>query len=114
MSTKFLLIAIMFYAISVHCQNFVEVTKSSGGQTINLSNDEVLEIKLHCQPSTGFGWYITEIDTNVIKQNGNTIFIADTNNINNIMIGQAGTVLIRFIVASQGTSVLTLRYMKSA
>ena len=36
----------MFYAYNVHCQNFVEATKSSGGQTINLDTSQV-PVRLH-------------------------------------------------------------------
>ncbi len=112
MRTKILLFSFIFYSFSLHCQIFIEVTVSNRGQTINFDSSQVLEIKLPCQPSTGYGWYIIEIDTSVIKQIGNWDFIPDTNNINNIMVGQPGTEVIRFIGVSQGTSELTLEYKR--
>ena len=42
--------------------------------------DQVLEIKLPCQPSTGYGWYPTAINKGVIKQTGDWDFLPDNNN----------------------------------
>jgi predicted secreted protein len=61
-------------AFSVHGQNFVDVTKSNSGQTINLTTNQVLEVKLPCNPSSGYGWYATSVDAGkvaIIQQIGN-------------------------------------------
>ena len=94
MRTKILLISFILYSFSLQSQNFVEVTPNNKGQTLNLGTDQVLEIKLQSNPSKGYGWYVTEINTGMIKQMGNWDFIPNSNN--NI-VGQSGTLIIRFI-----------------
>ena len=84
--TCFLLIVTILSGLSAYCQNFIGVTKSNEGQTINLANDQVLEIKLPCNPSTGYGWYPTSINKDVITQTGDWDFIPDKNN---GIVGQA-------------------------
>lgn len=107
--TCFLLIVTILSGLSAYCQNFVGVTKINEGQTIKLSNEQVLEIKLPCNPSTGFAWYPTLINTNVIKQTGDWDFISDQSS---GIVGKPGTEIIRFIGVSEGTSELRLEYRR--
>ncbi|MFA5780879.1 MAG: C1 family peptidase [Bacteroidales bacterium] len=114
------LIAIVsiLFANSIYGQNFVDVTKSNNGQTINLSTDQVLEVKLPRISSAGYTWCesITSTDKTIqqsIAQIGNGDFIPDAGsgtfiNKKGRMVGQSGTQILRYVGASQGTTVLTL------
>ena len=110
MRNNLLLIISIFFTLSLNCQNFVGITKSNDGQTIILNKEDVLEIKLPCQPSTGYGWYPVSIEKSAIKQTGDWEFTSDQ--INDGIVGQPGTEIIRFIGVSQGTSELTLEYKR--
>ena len=107
------LIFISFFSIlliyNLNGQNFLEVTQSSSGQTVNLSDDQVLEIKLPGNPSSGYSWYASDLSKGVIKQIGSRDFIPDPSN--NI-VGQSGTEIIRFVGLSQGVSNLTIEYKR--
>jgi C1A family cysteine protease len=109
MRANLLLLISLFFAISLHCQNFVGVSRSEGGQTIILYNDQVLEIKLPCQPSTGYAWYATDINKEVITRTGDWDFISEEMS---GKVGQAGTEIIRFTGVSEGTTELTLEYKR--
>ena len=110
MKIIYLLFVSMLYTYCVHAQTFVDASKNNNGQTINLTSEQVLNINLLCQPSTGYGWYIVNADSSVIKQIGNWSFIPDSANNNNHMVGLPGTAVIRFIGTSQGTAELKLEY----
>jgi len=58
------LIFALLFTISIYGQNFVRVTKSNSGQTIKISKDQVLEVSLPSQPSTGYGWYVVNTENN--------------------------------------------------
>jgi PKD repeat protein/predicted secreted protein len=98
---------------SVHGQNFVEITKSNYGQTINLTTNQVLEVKLPCNPSSGYGWYATSVDVGkgaIIQQIGDWEFVPDPNS---GKVGQSGTQITRFIGGSQGSAEITMEYKRS-
>ncbi|HBX50873.1 MAG TPA: hypothetical protein DEH02_07380 [Bacteroidales bacterium] len=109
MKKKLFLLAflVFLFAYSISSQNFIEVTMSNTRQTIHLNSNQILEIKLPATPSTGYNWYITNMDKGVITQIGTDEFVPDPNS---RMIGQHGTRIIRFAGVSQGTSELTLEY----
>src|SRR3989339_1832540 len=102
-----LTIITVLFVFSVNGQDFLELTQSNSGQTIHLNNNQIIYIKLPATPSTGYNWYITNMDKGVITQIGTDEFVPDPNS---RMIGQHGTRIIRFAGVSQGTSELTLEY----
>ncbi len=52
----FVTILAVLFTNSIYSQNFVKATRSNAGQTISLATDQVLEISLPRNPSTGYGW----------------------------------------------------------
>lgn len=109
MRRNLLLIVAILFTVNAWCQNFVGLTRNSEGQTIILNNDQVLEIKLPCQPSTGYGWYPTTLNKDVIAQAGDWEFVSSQAS---KMVGQQGTGIFRFIGLSKGTSELTFEYKR--
>ena len=103
---------------STYAQNFIKVTRTNDEQTINLSNNQILEIQLPRQASTGYVWCEAKNATGktipkTVEQIGNSDFICDPFPANLIikkgrMVGGSGTQLIRYVGASQGTTLLTL------
>jgi PKD repeat protein/predicted secreted protein len=93
-------------------QNFVQITKSNSGQTIVLDTNQVLEIGLPSNPSTGYGWYEASVNNKNIEtivQTGDWEFIPYSNS---EMVGQPGDQIIRFIGVSQGNTILKLEYKR--
>ncbi|HNW97665.1 MAG TPA: C1 family peptidase [Bacteroidales bacterium] len=108
---KFLLFANLFvqlFALNIFGQNFKEVKKTDYGQTVSLTSEQVLEIKLPSNPSTGYGWYPINLKTNIVKQVGNWEFIPD----NAGLEGTPGTQITRFVGVSKGTAELLLAYKR--
>jgi len=103
----------LLFASGAYSQNFIKVTKSNQGQTINLAPDQVLEISLPCNPSTGFGWYAASTTVNksleTVAQAGNWEFIPYSKD---KIAGQPGDQVIRFIGVSSGTTNLRLEYKR--
>ena len=105
---------VVLMAINSNGQNFVKVSKSEAGQTINLSTDQVLEIKLPRKSSTGYTWYLSVNEDktiqNSITQIGDDEFVLDSHGKlkGRKMVGGSGTQIIRYIGSSQGTTVLKL------
>jgi len=105
-----LVIFAVLFVFSTQGQNFVQVTKTNAGQTINLSNDQVLEVQLPKRPSNGYTWVesTTSADKAIqktIAQIGDGEFIHDASSIT--FKGGYGTQIIRYIGTSQGTTILT-------
>ncbi len=95
--------------LSIGGLDIITVTLADSGQVINLPNNYLLQVKLPCNPSTGFGWYVTDIDHNVLTQAGNWDFLPDSTG---SKVGQWGTETIRFTGVSTGTSALKLGYKR--
>jgi len=124
MKNQLLLIVtmIMLFANCIYGQNFVPVTRSNSGQSIQLSKDQVLEVRLPSQPSTGYGWYVVNTSNNnelykkenvnngIIKQIGNREFVSDEKSID--IVGAPGTQVLRFVGVSKGTTDLKLVYVR--
>jgi PKD repeat protein/predicted secreted protein len=99
-------------------QNFIKVTRTNQEQTINLSNDQVLEIQLPRKASTGYVWCeSTNSEDKTIQKSitqiGESDFIHDpvpaaVGNRKGIMAGRSGIQVMRYVGAAQGTTVLTL------
>jgi len=109
---KLFIFNLLFVLISFYLQgqDFVKVTKSNATQLVNLTTNQVLEIKLPCNPSTGYGWYVADDKTpNVVTQFGDWEFVPY---INNVIDGQPGDQIIRFVGVSQGTFSLILEYKR--
>jgi C1A family cysteine protease len=94
---------------SAYAQKFVRLTQANAQQTIQVAQDQVVEIKLPSQPSTGYGWYIKNKNkiSNVVEQVGTWNFVPDNTN---SAPGGTGSQIIRFTALSQGSTDLELVY----
>jgi inhibitor of cysteine peptidase len=95
---------------SASAQNFVNLTKSDTGKTINLDTSLVLVITLPANPTTGYGWMVSTIDSTIIVQTGEREFVKDTSI---KRMGQPGKQVLRFVGVSQGTANLQLQYKRA-
>jgi inhibitor of cysteine peptidase len=80
----------------------------SGGE-VEVKKGQVLVISLESNPSTGYGWYVTDIDETMLKQIGEPEFTpADTGDI----VGAAGIEVLRFETTGVGRAYLELGYRR--
>ncbi|MBI3502177.1 MAG: protease inhibitor I42 family protein [Bacteroidetes bacterium] len=110
----FAILATLF-AFSGQAGNFVQVTQSNSGQSVQIAANQVLEIQLPRRPSTGYIW--TEISASVnqaqrsVSKIGEDEWIADpaapVMKNGKHMVGQSGTQIIRYAGTSQGTTTLS-------
>ena len=115
-------IGILFFANSNYGQNFVKVTKSNEGQTINLSSTQVLEVNLPRKAATGYVWCeTTPSDVKSVQKSVSPIgegdFIHDLNPVTKSerkgMTGTSGTQILRYVGTSQGTTTLNFELKRS-
>lgn len=106
---------ILLLAFSSYGQGFVDVTKNNDGQTINLSADKVLEIKLPRISSAGYIWCEVGSAEKSIQRSitaiGDDDFVLDSplgTKDGKLLVGQSGTQIIRYMGASNGTTTLRL------
>lgn len=99
---------------SAFAQGFVQINAEQNGKQVTLSANQVLELRLPCNPSTGYAWYLRNNNNEIIRQadgiieqTGNWEFIADRP-----MAGTPGQQIIRFIGIERGEADLHLAYMQ--
>lgn len=111
----------LFFVFNIQAQNVIKVDRSNERQTIQLNQDQVLEISLARKASTGYGWYESNSITNksvtkAIAQLGDYDFALDPNTGTSIdgnsFVGQSGTQITRFIGANKGITVLRLELIR--
>src|ERR1051325_408084 len=94
-------------------ENFVQVTKSNSGQTVQLASTQVLEVRLPRNPSTGYMWVETDASSKQMNRSvskiGDDEWVSDATVKKNgkTMVGQSGTQIIRYAGAANGTTVLS-------
>jgi C1A family cysteine protease len=102
--------------MNLYGQDFVQINAEQNGKQITISANQVLEVQLPSNPSTGYGWYlrnnnneiIRQVD-GIIEQVGDWEFVS-ANRAQSI--GAPGKQIIRFIGKSSGTTNLNFAYIK--
>lgn len=104
------LCALLLICNGIFAQGFVQATLNNANQTISLTQDQVLEIRLPATPSTGYGWYLKENSSSrLIQQVEQSSFISDDPE---GLDGSSGNQIIRYIPAGKGTSDLEIEYRR--
>ena len=86
-------------------QQTVTLTASDNGKSIELNQDDILEIRLEGNPTTGFMWEIETLETTILKLVGETEFDPDSE-----ATGSGGTVKLSFEAIDTGKTDLKLVY----
>lgn len=82
-----------------------KLTKADNGKTIAVNTGDRIELALDCNPSTGYSWEITALNTAVLKQVNDVAFKASST-----AIGAPGTCTFSFDAIATGASALKLGY----
>jgi inhibitor of cysteine peptidase len=87
----------------------VNINDLNAGETINLKVAQGLTVELPSTPSRGFSWQVTNIDTNVLTQVGQSKFKASS-----AVADSPGVETLTFQAFGPGTTALELGYVSSA
>lgn len=83
------------------------LTMKDSGKTVNLSQGNELEIQLAGNPTTGYGWSVTECDSNIVQPDSKPQYTPDSD-----LMGSGGLYRFIFKAVSTGETALTLAYRR--
>jgi inhibitor of cysteine peptidase len=85
---------------------------SADGTTQELKKGEVMSITLESNPSTGFGWFATSSNPDVLTQMGEPVYQEPKSDSTTPILGAAGMDTFFFQATDIGTATLTLEYKR--
>ncbi len=83
------------------------LTVANNGQPATIHVGGKVVVTLPANPTTGYTWDVGEVDTNILKQVGQTEYNSSSST---PMPGQGGTQTLRFQAVASGTTTLKLIY----
>ena len=90
----------------------LQLSVDADGSTHQLKVGEVMAITLESNPSTGYAWYATSSDPDVMAQMGEAQYQEPEFSPSEPMLGAAGTETLYFTAVGVGTTTLTLDYKR--
>jgi inhibitor of cysteine peptidase len=84
----------------------IALTIAENGGHVNINVGSQIIITLDGNPSTGYTWETKDLDTKVLEQIGDPIFISN----NPGLVGSGGILTLTFKALQTGTTTLTLIY----
>ena len=90
----------------------IEFGAEADGSTQQLKVGEVMAITLESNPSTGYAWYATSSNPDVVAQRGKAKYQKPESNSSERMLGASGTETIYFTADAVGTATLTLDHKR--
>jgi inhibitor of cysteine peptidase len=82
------------------------------GTTQQLQIGDVMAITLESNPSTGYAWFATSSNPDVLAQMGEAQYQAPKSSSSTPIVGAAGTETLYFTASRAGTATLTLDYKR--
>lgn len=65
----YLVVVLISYSfMNANAQNFVQINKDQNGQQVTIASDQVLEVQLPFNPSTGYAWYLRNDNNEIVRQ----------------------------------------------
>ena len=90
----------------------LQLDASADGTTQKLNKGEIMSITLDSNPSTGYGWFATSSNQEVLAQMGAPQVIEPQATSGTPIVGAGGTEILFFGATGTGTVTLTLEYKK--
>jgi inhibitor of cysteine peptidase len=90
----------------------MQLDASVDGTKQQLKVDDVMAITLESNPSTGFGWFATSSDPNIVAQAGEALYQERQSSSTTPVVGAAGTETLYFQALKAGTATLILDYKR--
>lgn len=95
-------------SVSAEGVTVVNVTEADNGKVISLDSNSLLVLNLQSNPSTGYSWQIEGLDQKVLRQAGDSEFMAESK-----LLGAPATQVLRFQGVSAGMTQLNLMYRRT-
>ena len=95
-------------ACSGKSTNLITADDASAGSTIEMRVGDKLDVKLEGNPTTGYNWTIESVDSQIIKQLGESEFKQNKQSQN--LVGAGGSIIHHFEAIKSGQTQLKLIY----
>ncbi len=86
----------------------VALRAEDAGKEVTLQVGEKIQVTLDSNPTTGYQWDVEDVDESVLKQQGDSVYRAETSNPN--IVGSGGEETFTFEAVGTGTTTLKLIY----
>jgi inhibitor of cysteine peptidase len=90
----------------------LDLDAGADGTTQQLAKGEVLTITLESNPSTGYSWFATVSNPDVLSQMGEPEYIEPTQSSSTMIVGASGTETFLFQGTDTGSATITLDYKR--
>ena len=90
--------------------NSTHITEVDNGKQITIKSGDEFTLTLDSNPTTGYSWQVTEIDTTILVQEGDPEYKQSSGTEG--LVGAGGTETFRFKGAGTGAATLELGYMR--
>ena len=84
------------------------VNAPADGKVIEVGVGDVLVVELAGNPTTGYNWYVTDVDASILQMQGEPEFAADSS-----AIGSGGVLALSFKAQAAGETTLSLAYQRA-
>ena len=102
------LAAIAIGMIVIPGQSTVDIGNGQANSLVDMQKGNHLRVTLAGNPTTGYNWEVSQVDSQILKQVGETQFQADSS-----AVGSGGKVILEFEAIGTGTTNLQLIYHRS-
>ena len=89
----------------------VQLTDTNNGGQVTVKAGQTINLQLAANPSTGFGWEVSQVDTTLLAQKGDKTYAPASQN--KPLAGGGGWEYFRFDAKQKGETTLRLIYHRS-
>ena len=89
----------------------VQLTDANNGGQVTVKVGQTINLQLEANPSTGFGWEVSQLDTTILAQKGDKTYTPAS--LNKSVAGGGGWEYFHFTVQQKGETTLKLIYHRS-
>ena len=104
-------VAVTLAACSGSTPEPLKVGMEAAGTSVELEKDQILEVSLEGNPTTGYAWEVKESGAPVLSQEGEPTYTEGATD--GTLVGGGGTYLFTFAGAEAGTTTVELVYQRS-
>jgi len=104
----FVLLIIFGTLLGCSPRRTISMGEVENGKTVEMNAGDMLKISLAGNPTTGYNWYVSSVDTQVLTQVGDPSFVASSN-----AMGAGGLVTLTFQAPIAGQTSLQLEYKRA-
>ncbi len=112
MKKSLMLLAIVFTMVLLLAAcKVAPFTEADNGLTIEISIDETFTVTLQSNPTTGYGWTVAAVDSAILQQEGDKVYVQGNTDPN--LVGAGGTETFTFTGLEAGQTTLQMVYSRS-